>query len=83
MTGYFYDHLGIKPFTKVITENGRRVSKITVDKKALMKLAVGSQGRKPVKEAKIIEGSAVLLCSNFATPTLNNNKNKKIGENYE
>ena len=55
MTDYFYGQLKIKPFTKVVMKDGQRTSRITVDKKALIKLAAGSQGRKPVYAAKVIQ----------------------------
>lgn len=52
---YFYVNLGIKPYTKTTKKtNGTRESTITVDEKALKRLAAGNQSRAPRKEAIIL-----------------------------
>lgn len=55
MKNYFYVNLGIKPFTKAVKKaDGTRESTITIDEKALKRLAAGSKNRAPREEAKIL-----------------------------
>ncbi|MCP4392845.1 MAG: hypothetical protein GY804_01025 [Alphaproteobacteria bacterium] len=49
---YFYIHLGIKPFTKMANKkDGTKHSVVTLDEKALQRIAVGTKTRKPRPEA--------------------------------
>ena len=52
---YFYVEKGIEPFTKTVKQGGQYKQTITVDDKALQRLAKGTQSRKPLKEARIIQ----------------------------
>lgn len=52
---YFYIEKGIKPYTKVVKVNGERKTRITLDDKALQRIAKGTASRRPYPEAALIQ----------------------------
>ncbi len=52
---YFYIKKGIEPYTKAVKTPGGRESRVTVDDKALQRLARGTSTRRGLPEAKLIQ----------------------------
>lgn len=52
---YFYIEKNIPAYTKVTKKDGRRISKPTIDDKALQRLAKGTTTRPPIPEAALVQ----------------------------